>query len=58
DIYTYFLTKDKSKEEIARAIKRSLDQFLQSDEINMLVQNDTYTINIYSAGKKKINLDY
>jgi len=58
DIYTFFLTKDKKKEEIARAIKRSLDQFLQSEEIKGLVQNDTYTINIYSAGKKKINVDY
>ncbi len=58
DIYTFFLTKDKNKEEIARGIKRSLDQFLQSEEIKGLVQNDTYTINIYSAGKKKINVDY
>lgn len=58
DIYTFFLTKDKNKEEIARAIKRSMDQFLQSEEIKLLVENDTYTINIYSAGKKKINVDF
>lgn len=45
--------KDTNKEEIARAVKRSIDQFLQSEEVKQIVQNDAYTINIYSAGKKK-----
>ncbi|MCB5238525.1 DUF4030 domain-containing protein [Niallia circulans] len=58
DVYTYFLTKDSNKEEIARAVKRSIDQFLQSEEVKQIVQNDAYTINIYSAGKKKIKIHY
>jgi len=58
DVYTYFLTEDKNKEEVARAIKRSMDQFLHSEELKPIVQKDTYIITIYSAGKKKINSNY
>ncbi len=55
NIWTSLTSSDSGSREHGEQIEKVLKEFLNSKEMQPLVKNDSYKINVYSKDKKKIN---
>ena len=55
DIWTSLTSSDSGSMEHGEQIEKVLKEYLNSKEMQPLVKNDSYKINVYSKDKKKIN---
>lgn len=55
-IHTKISNSDPGAKEFGNKIKKEIDDLLKTDEISKWIENDSYTIEIYSKDKQKINL--
>ncbi|MDM5357053.1 DUF4030 domain-containing protein [Peribacillus sp. ACCC06369] len=55
DIWTSIKSSDSDSREHGDTIEKVLKEYINSKEMQPLVKNDSYKINVYSKDKKKIN---
>lgn len=55
DIWTSLTSSDSGSREHGEQIEKVLKEYLNSKEMQKMIKNDSYKINVYSKDKKKIN---
>lgn len=55
-IHTKINNSDPEAKEFGRKVEKEIDDLLKTKKVNKWVENDSYTIEIYSEDKQKINL--